>query len=189
MMSCTEFVLDEAGDRLDDEHQGFLREILAAAYGMKRLIDNLLDVSVIESGHLRLERTRTDVAKILAGVLPLVRLVAARKKVELLTEEGDNTPPLAVDVAKLQQVLVNLVSNAIEHSKAGQRVWLALAGRTRDSSSRCGTKAPALRPRIRNGSLRRSSAPEPARPLANAASDSASPSRGWSSKPLVAASG
>lgn len=120
----SEFVLEEAGDRLGEEQREFLRTSLAAAAGMKRLIDNFLDVSVIESGHLRLERSRTDVAEILAGVLPLVRLVAARKKVELLTEAGDDKHPLSVDGAKLRQVLINLLNNAIEHSKPGQRVWL-----------------------------------------------------------------
>ena len=120
----SEFVLDEAGDRLGEEQREFLRTSLAAAAGMKRLIDNFLDVSVIESGHLRLERSQTNVADILGSVLPLVRLVAARKKVELLTEVGDDKHPLAVDVAKLRQVLVNLLSNAVEHSKPGQRVWL-----------------------------------------------------------------
>jgi signal transduction histidine kinase len=124
IMTYSEFVLDEAGDRLGDEQRGFLRASLAAATGMKRLIDNFLDVAVIESGHLRLERSRTDVAEILAGVVPLVRLVAVRKQVALLAEAGDDARPLAVDGAKLQQVLVNLVSNAIEHSIAGQRVWL-----------------------------------------------------------------
>jgi signal transduction histidine kinase len=125
VMTYSEFVLDEAGDRLGDEQRGFLRASLAAAANMKRLIDNFLDVSVIESGHLRLEPSRTDVAAILAGVLPMVRLVAARKKVELLSDAGTDTRPLSADVAKLQQVLVNLASNAVEHSRAGQRVWLA----------------------------------------------------------------
>ncbi len=124
IMTYSEFVLDEAGDRLDDEQRGFLRTSLAAAVGMKRLIDNFLDVSVIESGQLRVERSRTDVGQIVEGVLPLVRLLAARKKIELHTEAGDDNRPLLVDVAKLQQVLGNLLGNAIEHSKPGQRVWL-----------------------------------------------------------------
>ncbi len=124
IMTYSEFMLDEAGDRLDDEQRGFLRASLAAATGMKRLIDNFLDVSVIESGHLRLERSSAAAAELLADVLPLVRLIAARKKVELITEAGDDVRPLSVDRAKIQQVLVNLASNAIEHSKTGQRVWL-----------------------------------------------------------------
>ena len=124
ILTYSAFVLDEAGERLDAEQRDFLRTSLAAAAGMKQLIDTFLDVAVIESGHLRLERARTTVAEMLAGVVPLVRLIATRKQVALLTEAGDDDRPLAVDSAKLQQVLVNLVSNAIEHSTAGQRVWL-----------------------------------------------------------------
>jgi signal transduction histidine kinase len=124
ILTHSEFVLDEAGDRLDDEQRGFLRTNLAAAVGMKRLIDNFLDVAVIESGQLRLERTRTDVASILAGALPLLRTVAVRRKVEVCSEVSRDLPALFVDLAKLQQVVINLVGNAIEHSLTGQRVWL-----------------------------------------------------------------
>jgi signal transduction histidine kinase len=47
VMTYNEFVLDEAADSLTSEQKGFLRTSLAAASGMKRLIDNFLDVSVI----------------------------------------------------------------------------------------------------------------------------------------------
>lgn len=125
IMTYSELVLDEAGARLDDEQRGLLRSNLAAALGMQRIIDNFLDVSVIESGQLRLDRSRTSVAEILTGALPLVRLLAARKCVTLVVDDSDSDPSLCVDCAKLQQVLVNLLSNAIEHSRAGQHVWLS----------------------------------------------------------------
>ena len=132
IMTHSEFVLDEAGGRLDDEQRQLLRASLAAATGMKRLIDNFLDVSVIESGNLRLERSRTTVADVVAGVLPLVHLIATRKKVALIVDGGDDQHPVRIDGAKLQQVLVNLLGNAIEHSGAGQRVWLAASRRETD---------------------------------------------------------
>lgn len=125
IMTYTELVLDEAGARLDDDQRGLLRSNLAAALGMQRIIDNFLDVSVIESGQLRLDRSRTSVAEILTGALPLVRLLAARRSVTLVVDDSDSDPSLCVDCAKLQQVLVNLLSNAIEHSRAGQHVWLS----------------------------------------------------------------
>jgi signal transduction histidine kinase len=93
---------------------------------MKRLIDNFLDVSVIESGHLRLETAQTRVSDILAGVLPLVSLIASRKKVELITAACEGEGCFEVDAAKIQQVLVNLVGNAVEHSKPGQQVWISV---------------------------------------------------------------
>lgn len=126
VMTYSEFILDEAEGRLTGEQLGFLRTSLAAATGMKRLIDNFLDVSVIESGHLRLETAQTRVSDILAGVLPLVSLIASRKKVELITAACEGEGCFEVDAAKIQQVLVNLVGNAVEHSKPGQQVWISV---------------------------------------------------------------
>lgn len=125
IMTYLEFVLDEAGVQLTAQHREFLHTCRTAATGMKRLIDNFLDVAIIESGKLRLDLAPASVTEILAGAMPIVRLVAEKKKVTLLVEATDDARRLRVDASKLQQVLVNLVSNAVEHSVAGQRVWLS----------------------------------------------------------------
>ena len=124
-MTYSELVLDEAGDRLCDEHRGFLRTCLMAATGMKRLIDNFLDVSIIECGALRLDLAPASVAEILAGMEPIARLQAEKKKVALLVDTDDAARRLPVDASKVQQVLLNLVGNAVEHAMPGQRVWLS----------------------------------------------------------------
>lgn len=126
IMTYGEFVLDEA--TLSEEQRGFLQTCLVAASGMKRLIDNFLDVSIIESGALRLERAPISVTAIVAGVEPMVRLLATRKQVSLQLETGntvDATRMLRVDGAKIQQVLLNLIGNAIEtvgHRWSGRAV-------------------------------------------------------------------
>lgn len=125
IMTYGEFVLDEAGPQLAAEHQEFLRTCLTAATDMKQLIDGFLDLSVIESGKLRLERAPASAAQILTGAAPTARLVAAKKQITLVLEPADDTRPLPVDAAKLQQVLLNLVGNAIEHSMPGKSVWLS----------------------------------------------------------------
>lgn len=125
IMTYSEFVLDEAGEHLTEEHRGFLRTCLTAATGMKQLIDGFLDLSVIESGKLRLNPAPATVPEILAGVEPIARLVAEKKKISLLVDAPDNTRRLNVDASKLQQVILNLVGNAVEHSVPGQRVWLS----------------------------------------------------------------
>jgi signal transduction histidine kinase len=124
IITYCEFLLDEAGEYLSDELRGFLRTSLNAAIDMKRLIDNFLEVSVIESGHLRMERSWTTIEEILAGVLPLISVIATRKKIELIVEAADVKRVLSVDITKIQQVLVNLLNNAIEHSTVGQRIWM-----------------------------------------------------------------
>lgn len=124
IVTYTEFVLDEAGPTLAAEHRRFLQTCLHAATGMKRLVDDFLDVAVIESGKLRLDLSPTTAAEIVAGAAEIVRLVAAKKKVQFTAEPADAGRRLTADAAKLQQVLMNLVGNAVEHSRPGQRVWL-----------------------------------------------------------------
>ena len=122
IINYSEFVLDEADDKLSAEHREFLEICRASAEDMNHLIENFLDVSVIESGQLRLQLAPARVPEILAGVGPIARLLAGRKKISLLLESPDDALPMCVDAGKLQQVLVNLISNAVQHSQPGQRV-------------------------------------------------------------------
>ena len=124
IINYSEFVLDEAGERLSAEHREFLRISLAAATGMKQLIESFLDLSVIESGNLRLELAPARVPEILAGVEPMARLVAAKKKITLLVDRVDDARRLNVDAPQLRQVLLNLIGNAVQHSLPGQQVWV-----------------------------------------------------------------
>lgn len=125
IMLYSEFVLDEAGAQLAEPHREFLRTCLAAATGMKQLVDDFLDLSVIESGKLRLDLALASVPEIVAGAEPTARLMAGKKKISLLVCLADDGRRLRVDAAKLQQVLLNLIGNAVEHSVPGQRVWLS----------------------------------------------------------------
>jgi signal transduction histidine kinase len=126
IISYSEFVLDEAGDTLSGEHREFLQICRDAAEGMQRLIESFLDVSVIESGQLRLQLAPARVTDILAGVAPIARLAAGRKKIILELEPATEERTLNADAPKLQQVLVNLTNNAVQHSQPGQRVWVSV---------------------------------------------------------------
>lgn len=125
VMTYTEFVLDEAGEALATEHEGFLRTCLNAAIGMRRLIDDFLDISMIESGRLRLDREWTTVHRVLDPALEIGRLIASRKNIRILTDLSDQEMSLHVDAPKLQQVMVNLIGNAVEHSQSGRRIWVS----------------------------------------------------------------
>jgi signal transduction histidine kinase len=125
IMTYGEFVLDEAGAQLSEEHREFLRTCLTAATGMKQLIDGFLDLAVIESGHLRLDLAAATAREIVAGAEPMARLVAEKKGINLLVEVADDARRLQVDASKLQQVLLNLLGNAVEHSGSGRCVWVS----------------------------------------------------------------
>lgn len=123
VMLYSEFLIEEAGDALDEVHRDFLRKCLNAAFTMKQLVDGFLDFAVIESGQLRLDLEWTTASELLNGALEVGRLLANRKGVDLIVETAGGVP-VRVDAPKLQQVLVNLLANAVDHSRPGQHVWI-----------------------------------------------------------------
>ncbi|EIC19854.1 sensor histidine kinase [Thiorhodovibrio frisius] len=116
IMSYGEFLREEAAPILSSEHREFLDDILKASRTMLRIVEDFLDVSKIESGHLEINPEHVDFSRTLHRTLAMVRPKAARKGVPLQVDAHENLPMLHIDAGKIEQVLANLVSNAIEHS-------------------------------------------------------------------------
>ena len=88
------------------------------------LIEDILDVSRIESGELSLHEERVEVAELMDSVGRLVRPRADNAKVMLYVEPVAELPALRGDPRRLRQVLLNLVANAVKFTPAGGRVEL-----------------------------------------------------------------
>ncbi len=86
------------------------------------LVEELLDFSRMESGHITLRRGRVDVLAELQEAVFLYRDRAARAGICLEYALGEELPPLTGDAARIKQVLVNLLDNAVKYSRAGDRV-------------------------------------------------------------------
>ncbi len=125
IMAYSEFLLDEAGAQLSEEQQKYLHTCVEAVLDMKQLIDGFLNLAVIEAGELQLELTLTSAQEVVDNVAPIVQLMADKKQITLIMESADIVCRLQVDKTKFQQVIKNLVGNAVEHSASGQRVWLS----------------------------------------------------------------
>ncbi|MBN1939237.1 MAG: PAS domain-containing sensor histidine kinase [Candidatus Aminicenantes bacterium] len=125
ILSYAEFLSEEAGSRLDGEQAGFLDKILAAADSMKAIINDFLDVAVIESGKLSVDLSSVSLAELIEAVLPTARLQARTKNVEIEAEIEPSLDSVPVDRLKMEQVLGNLLSNAVEYTGRGTKVRLA----------------------------------------------------------------
>lgn len=122
VMTYSEILLDEMGEHLTEEYRGFLSAIVGAGDFMRQLIDNFLDTALIESGRLQLNPVKTSLPEIVGQALEMVRFSARKKGIEIRVRQDPKIPPLFADAPKMEQVIINLVSNAIEHSYPGSVV-------------------------------------------------------------------
>jgi PAS domain S-box-containing protein len=109
-----------------------LQTILRAANQMRQLIGDLLDVAVMQSGRLSIEPTRQNVCSIVTEAVDLHRPLAEEKGIRL--EEPDIPDEVWIDGdrGRLQQVLGNLLGNAIKFGRRGDTV--RVSGRLEDHS-------------------------------------------------------
>lgn len=98
---------------------------------MERLLDDLATLSTAEAGALRLEREDVAVADLVTRATGVVADRAAASGVVVDTEVAPDVPDLEADPLRLEQVLVNLLANAVRHTPAGGRVEV-VATRHRD---------------------------------------------------------
>jgi PAS domain S-box-containing protein len=107
--------------RLAPTERRFAEAIRTSGGALLALINDILDFSKIESGHLDLERVPVDLAACAETVLEIASAPALAKGLELLLWVDPALPPLVWgDATRLQQVLLNLVSNAVKFTAEGE---------------------------------------------------------------------
>jgi signal transduction histidine kinase len=108
-----------------EQQREFLETIHRTSDEMLGLVNDLLDVSVIESGKLTLRRADHDVAKLIQQRIRHLEAHARGKKIGL-TVDAPGVQRASIDSARFGQVIDNLVSNAIKFSPSGTAVRVAL---------------------------------------------------------------
>jgi PAS domain S-box-containing protein len=121
--------------------------IQSSAASLLQLIDDILDFSKIEAGALAFERVRFDLKGTLSEIVDLLRSTSGGRDTELALAFGDGVPEWAWgDPARLRQVLMNLIGNALKFTPAGTvdvEVRRHAAGRLRFAVRDTGIGIPA----------------------------------------------
>ncbi|MFA6222762.1 MAG: HAMP domain-containing sensor histidine kinase [Desulfomonilaceae bacterium] len=115
----SEFLLDEAADALNQEQMGFVSIIHSSSRFMLQLVNDLLDVAKIESGKLELELANTDLIGLIERNLVLNNAMASKKQIRHTFNHDAHIPNIQIDAAKIEQVLNNLITNALKFSSSG----------------------------------------------------------------------
>jgi signal transduction histidine kinase len=115
-----EGVLDDVYEPTDEHIQATLEETRQ----LSRLVEDLRTLSLAEAGQLPLVREPVDVTELLADACTSFSGQAEAAGIDLRVEIGGNLPTLIGDVGRLDQVLGNLVANAVRHTPSGGQITL-----------------------------------------------------------------
>lgn len=123
----SQFLDDEAGESLDEQQLKFVRTIRQSSRFMLRLVNDLLDVSRIEAGRLVLDLEPVDLARLVEENVARNRALSMRKRVAVELTIEERPPTMRLDHSKIEQVLDNLISNAVKYSAESTPVEITLS--------------------------------------------------------------
>jgi signal transduction histidine kinase/DNA-binding response OmpR family regulator len=125
IIGFSELLTDAREGQFDeDTRKRFLGQILTSGKHLLGLINDILDLSKVEAGQMELRLQTVSVADAVDQVVRTVEPLVAKKDIELRTDVA-GTGNLLADPAKLKQMLLNLVSNAIKFTSEGGAVTIA----------------------------------------------------------------
>ncbi|MET0624549.1 MAG: ATP-binding protein [Pyrinomonadaceae bacterium] len=117
-----------AGKLKGETHDRAVETIHRNAQSQNQLISDLLDVSRIISGKLRLDLRTVDLASVIEGAVETTRPAVEAKGISLLTALDRRAGPINGDADRLQQVVWNLMTNAIKFTPEGGQILVKLEG-------------------------------------------------------------
>jgi len=113
-----------SGDSLADKQQRWVRNIQTSGDRLLTLINDILDLSKIEAGKMKIRLEGFSIQEVCEGMLNMFRPLAEKKNIDLRGQVDPGIPLLRQDIAKLHQILSNLLSNAIKFTPEGGRVLI-----------------------------------------------------------------
>lgn len=120
----SQLILEE--DELErSEIKDFSRTINRSAKEMLKLLNDLLDISVIESGKLDLQLVTGSLTELIKQRILLITHIAGKKDIKIISEL-EELPEITFDSSRLSQVIDNLLTNASKFSQPGASIFVAL---------------------------------------------------------------
>lgn len=122
IIGFSELLLARLGQELDQKYQRFLQNIHEAGHHLLSLINDILDLSKVDSGKVELMPEPLVVQTLIEGVRTVLSSNAKKRSVTIEVRAPADLPLLVADPVKLKQIVYNLVSNAIKFSPEGDVV-------------------------------------------------------------------
>ena len=119
IIGYSQLMLDGIDGGLNDQQIADLKRVTTAGSTLLGLINGLLDIAKIEAGRMEIGQERVDIPAAVTKVADLVRPTAEAKNVSLWTELPPGLPAALADPPRFDQILTNLVANAVKFTERG----------------------------------------------------------------------
>ncbi len=120
ILGFSQVLLDEIDGPLTDSQREDVETIRSSGSHLSALVDDVLDMAALHSGHVKLARRPVQVDKLIAEVERLLRGQLRDKPVALAREVADDLPPVLADEKRVRQILMNLGTNALKFTESGE---------------------------------------------------------------------
>lgn len=107
-------LLNQTVENLSEKQRTYLERIFASTEGLIKLVNDMLNISRIESGRLTIEPVTTDIGKLVSGVVTEMQTRAAEIGVNLLYDPPHMPLIVKADVGRIKEVLINLIGNSLK---------------------------------------------------------------------------
>ncbi len=121
ILGFSQLLLTDNDPPPSEQQRHQIKQIIESGEHLLNLINDVLELSKIESGNIQLSTEHIPIKHIFDACLPMLETMAKKYDVEITLPEQNDTVVVA-DLTKLKQVFINLVTNAIKYNKAGGQV-------------------------------------------------------------------
>jgi signal transduction histidine kinase len=128
ILGISEALLEEIYGEINIAQQKSVRTIQESGKHLLSLINEILDLAKIESGKLKLEKTKVSVTEVSQTCLRLIKELAQKKRIKIKTIFDQDVITLNADERYLKHILINLLNNAVKFTPEKGIVTLAITG-------------------------------------------------------------
>ncbi|MGN1387871.1 MAG: ATP-binding protein [Bacillus sp. (in: firmicutes)] len=120
IINMAQAIVDDGNERLNQDTKVNLQLLIMVAKRMSALLNELVDLTKIKEGRVRLELGSVDLASVVSGVLDMLGYMKDGKNIEFVSYISDDFPNVRADANRLAQILFNLLHNALKFTEAGR---------------------------------------------------------------------
>ncbi|MDP4092477.1 MAG: ATP-binding protein [Bacillota bacterium] len=117
-------------NELSEKMKSFLNTILQNSNRQLKLVNNLLDITRIHSGHFKNEIDNTDIIILTRSIIESIKFYAEQKGINLLFSTTFEKKVLGIDKEKYERILLNLLSNAVKYTPRGKSIRVMVSQKT-----------------------------------------------------------